>query len=89
MFRPGFIRPMKGVFYPGYVKRLHGTHIKSAPTKADMVEQVRDDIRTALRTAATTGDRPPPTLSRPAPASQRVWPARSGWAASPGRSRPG
>ncbi len=43
------IRPMKGVFYPGYVKRLHGTHIKSAPTKADMVEQVRDDIRTFKR----------------------------------------
>jgi myo-inositol-1-phosphate synthase len=43
------IQPMKGVFYPGYVKRLHGTHMKSAPTKADMVEQVRDDIRTFKR----------------------------------------
>jgi myo-inositol-1-phosphate synthase len=43
------IHPMKGVFYPGYVKRLHGTHIKSAPNKADMVEQVRDDIRTFKR----------------------------------------
>jgi myo-inositol-1-phosphate synthase len=43
------IHPMKGVFYPGYVKRLHGTHIKSAPTKADMVERVRDDIRTFKR----------------------------------------
>jgi myo-inositol-1-phosphate synthase len=43
------IHPMKGVFYPGYVKRLHGTHMKSAPTKADMVEQVRDDIRTFKR----------------------------------------
>jgi myo-inositol-1-phosphate synthase len=42
----GSVRPMKGVFYPGYVKRLHGTHIKSAATKADMVEQVREDIRT-------------------------------------------
>ena len=39
------IHPMKGVFYPGYVKRLHGTHTKSASSKADMVEQVRDDIR--------------------------------------------
>jgi myo-inositol-1-phosphate synthase len=39
------IRPMKGVFYPGYVRRLHGTHVKSAPSKAAMVEQVRDDIR--------------------------------------------
>ena len=40
------IRPMAGVFYPDYVRRLHGTHIKSAPSKADMVEKVRDDIRT-------------------------------------------
>jgi myo-inositol-1-phosphate synthase len=43
------IAPMKGVFYPGYVKKLHGTHTKSARTKADMVEQVRDDIRTFKR----------------------------------------
>jgi myo-inositol-1-phosphate synthase len=43
------IRPMSGVFYPGYVKRLHGTHVKSAPTKADMVEKVREDIRTFKR----------------------------------------
>jgi myo-inositol-1-phosphate synthase len=39
------IRPMKGVFYPGYVKRLHGTHTKTARSKAEMVERVRDDIR--------------------------------------------
>ena len=39
------VQPMKGVFYPEYVKRLHGTHIKSGPTKADLVEQVRQDIR--------------------------------------------
>jgi len=37
--------PMKGAFYPEYVKRLHGTHIKSAKTKAEMVEQLRADIR--------------------------------------------
>ncbi|HEY3819211.1 MAG TPA: inositol-3-phosphate synthase [Polyangiaceae bacterium] len=43
------IVPMKGVFYPGYVKRLSGTHTKSAGSKADMVEQVRDDIRTFKR----------------------------------------
>jgi myo-inositol-1-phosphate synthase len=43
------IRPMKGVFYPGYVKRLHGTHTKSAGSKAEMVEQVRDDIVTFKR----------------------------------------
>src|SRR5690606_14572081 len=30
------IEPMKAVFYPEYVKRLHGTHLKQAKTKADM-----------------------------------------------------
>ena len=39
------IKPMTAVFYPEYVKRLHGTNIKSAPTKADMVELLREDIR--------------------------------------------
>src|SRR5205814_854282 len=41
--------PMKGVFYPDYVKRLNGTHLKVAANKAEMVEQVRDDIRTFKR----------------------------------------
>ena len=40
------VRPMPGVFYPEYVKRLHGTHMKTAASKAEMVEKVRDDIRT-------------------------------------------
>jgi myo-inositol-1-phosphate synthase len=40
------IRPMRAVFYPEFVKRLHGPHVKSAPTKADMVEELRSDIRT-------------------------------------------
>lgn len=44
------IRPMPGVFYPGYVKRLHGTHTKNAASKAEMVEQIREDIRTFKRT---------------------------------------
>jgi myo-inositol-1-phosphate synthase len=39
------IRPMKAAFYPEYVKRLHGPHVKSAPTKSDMVEELRADIR--------------------------------------------
>lgn len=39
------IKPHKAVFYPEYVKRLHGTHVKSLATKADMVEAVRQDIR--------------------------------------------
>jgi myo-inositol-1-phosphate synthase len=43
------IRPMRGVFYPGYVRRLHGTHVKTASSKAEMVERVRDDIRAFRR----------------------------------------
>jgi myo-inositol-1-phosphate synthase len=43
------IRPMSGAFYPGYVKRLNGTHVKSATNKADMVEQLREDIRAFKR----------------------------------------
>ncbi|MGK4002419.1 inositol-3-phosphate synthase [Sorangium sp. So ce1036] len=43
------IRPMKAVFYPDYVRRLHGPHVKTGRSKADMVEQVRDDIRAFLR----------------------------------------
>ena len=42
------IKPMTAVFYPEYVKRLHGTHVKTGANKADMVEAVRDDIRQAL-----------------------------------------
>jgi myo-inositol-1-phosphate synthase len=40
------VQAMSGVFYPEYVKRLNGTHIKQGKTKADMVEQLREDIRT-------------------------------------------
>ena len=39
------VRPMKGVFYPEYVRRLHGTHMKTGANKAEMVEQLRADIR--------------------------------------------
>ena len=39
------IEPMKAAFYPEYVRRLHGTHVKTGATKADMVEQLRDDVR--------------------------------------------
>jgi len=39
------IEPMPAAFYPEYVKRLHGTHVKQAKTKADMVEALRQDIR--------------------------------------------
>jgi myo-inositol-1-phosphate synthase len=39
------IKPMSAVFYPEYVKRLHGTHVKQGKNKADMVEALREDIR--------------------------------------------
>ncbi|MET0592357.1 MAG: inositol-3-phosphate synthase [Polyangiaceae bacterium] len=39
------IKPMSAVFYPEYVKRLHGTNVKKGKTKAEMVEQLREDIR--------------------------------------------
>jgi myo-inositol-1-phosphate synthase len=43
------IKPMKGVFYPEYVRRLNGTHVKVGKSKAEMVEQVRDDIRKFIK----------------------------------------
>jgi myo-inositol-1-phosphate synthase len=39
------LQPMTGVFYPGYVRRLHGTHIKQGSSKVEMVEKLRADIR--------------------------------------------
>ncbi len=44
------LRPMKAVFDQNYVKRLHGTHVKSAPTKWDLMEQLREDIRNFKKT---------------------------------------
>ena len=39
------IQPMKGVFYPEYVKRLHGTWVKDGGSKMDRAEMLMDDIR--------------------------------------------
>jgi myo-inositol-1-phosphate synthase len=43
------IRPMKAVFHPEFVTRLHGTHVKHGKTKTELVEQVRDDIRAFVK----------------------------------------
>jgi myo-inositol-1-phosphate synthase len=43
------IKPMPAVFYPEFVRRLHGTHLKTGKSKADMVAQLRSDIRTFLK----------------------------------------
>jgi myo-inositol-1-phosphate synthase len=43
------VRPMPGAFCPEYVRRLQGTHVKQGETKADLVQQLRDDIRRFVR----------------------------------------
>jgi myo-inositol-1-phosphate synthase len=43
------VKPRKAVFYPEYVRRLHGTHVKTGADKAEMVEQIRADIRDIRR----------------------------------------
>ncbi len=43
------IQPLPGVFYPEYVKRLNGTHLKKASSKAEMVEALREDIRSSMK----------------------------------------
>lgn len=48
------VAPMKAVFYPDYVRRLHGPHVKTGRNKADMVEQVRDDIRSFVRSSGAS-----------------------------------
>jgi len=39
------LKPMKAVFDQNFVKRLHGTWVKKAPTKWDLKEAVRKDIQ--------------------------------------------
>jgi myo-inositol-1-phosphate synthase len=44
------IRPMPGVFDPGYVKRLAGTYVKSGKSKMDLAEQLIADIENFKKT---------------------------------------
>lgn len=39
------IKPMPAAFDQNWVKRLHGTHIKQAATRWDLMEAIRKDIR--------------------------------------------
>jgi myo-inositol-1-phosphate synthase len=39
------IRPMKGVFDPRFVKRLHGTHVKEGRTKWDLAQELIEEIQ--------------------------------------------
>ncbi len=43
------VKPMKAVFYPEYVKRLHGPNVKTQPTKAAMVEELQADIKRFIK----------------------------------------
>jgi myo-inositol-1-phosphate synthase len=43
------LRPMEAVFFPEYVKKLHGTHVKRGASKRELGERLRDDIRRFLR----------------------------------------
>lgn len=48
------IKPMPAVFYPEYVKRLNGTHVKKGADKWEMAQQVEKDIRGFLDTNKCT-----------------------------------
>jgi myo-inositol-1-phosphate synthase len=39
------IRPMEAVFFPEYVRKLRGEHVKTAAKKRELADAVRDDIR--------------------------------------------
>src|SRR2546422_10491539 len=39
------ITPLPAAFDRNYVKRLNGTHVKNAPTKRELAEELRQDIR--------------------------------------------
>ena len=43
------IRPMPAVFSPEYVRRLDGPNVKKAPTKRDLAELLREDIRRFMK----------------------------------------
>ncbi len=44
------IKPLPAVFDQYYVKRLHGTHVKTGKNKRDLAEQVRADIQAFRKT---------------------------------------
>jgi myo-inositol-1-phosphate synthase len=43
------IRPMKGVFDPNYVKRLHGTYVKEGGSKWDLTRELMKEIEAFQR----------------------------------------
>jgi myo-inositol-1-phosphate synthase len=43
------VKPMKAVFFPEYVKRLRGEHVKTQKSKMELAEATREDIRNFKR----------------------------------------
>ncbi len=43
------VKPMTAVFSPDYVRRLDGPNVKKAPTKRDLGEALREDIRRFMK----------------------------------------
>ncbi len=48
------IKPMKAVFDPEYVQRLHGPNVKEGGSKMDKAQAVMDDIRSFQKTTGAT-----------------------------------
>ncbi len=48
------IRPMTAAFYPRYVTRLDGDHVKPEGSRADLVRALRGDIRQAMAAAGAS-----------------------------------
>jgi myo-inositol-1-phosphate synthase len=48
------IKPMSAAFYPEYVKRLNGTHVKKGKTKREIAEQLQDDIKTFVKNSGAS-----------------------------------
>ncbi|MBX5483118.1 MAG: inositol-3-phosphate synthase [Myxococcaceae bacterium] len=48
------IVPMPGAFFPQYVKRLQGTHVKPSRSRRELVELLREDIRRFVREKGCT-----------------------------------
>jgi myo-inositol-1-phosphate synthase len=48
------IKPMKAVFFPEYVKRIHGPNVKKGTSKMDLAQQVIADIEQFRKTSGVS-----------------------------------
>ena len=44
------VKPMKAVFDPAFIKRINGPNVKTGSTKLDLANQLREDIRSFIKT---------------------------------------